>query len=130
MSETESKERIIIKSAIKNDSIGVSISGRFEEVKASFEAICRSVLEGVELNSKSKGEKKQMQIDLMDSYLSAFYDVNPDTVLILYDQFTKGILNIVKNAPDGQPKKEFLEAVMQIITTAFEKFRKDCEEND
>ena len=108
----------------------VGIHGSFPQLLNAFNGISRSILEGISINGRNAGEKKSMQIDLMECYLNAFTDANPDAVLILYDQFTNGLLETVKNAPVGQPKKQFLDAMMQIITKAFEKFKEDCEKND
>ena len=112
------------------ETIRVEFKGTFEDLFNGFEAVSRAALEGVKNKLESKGKIKTAQIELMDRYLRTFMEVNPTSILILYDQLTGGILDMVKNVDDTQPKKEFLDAMMEIITKNFEKFKEDCEKND
>lgn len=112
------------------ETIRVEFKGTLDDLMNSFEAVCRAALEGVKAHCKNKGQIKTAQIELMDRYLRAFMETNPSGVLVLYDQLTNGILELVKNIDDTQPKKEFLDAMMEIIAKSFEKFKEDCEKND
>ena len=111
------------------DTLQVEFKGTLDDLMNSFEAVCRAALEGVKAHCKNKGQIKTAQIELMDRYLRAFMETNPSGLLVLYDQLTNGILEIVKNIDDTQPKKEFLDAMMEIITKSFEKFKEDCDKN-
>lgn len=112
------------------DIIKVEFKGNFNDLFNSFDAVCRAALEGVNQKCKSKGEVKSAQIELMDRYLRTFMEINPSGLLVLYDQLTSGILEMVNFAGNTEPKKKFLDAMMEIITTNFEKFKEDCEKHD
>ena len=112
------------------ETIRVEFKGNFDDLMNSFEAVCRAALEGVKVHYKNKGQIKSAQIELMDRYLRVFMETNPSGLLVLYDQLTNGMLEIVKGVDNTQPKKEFLDAMMEIITKSFEKFKEDCDKND
>lgn len=112
------------------DTLQVEFKGNFDDLMNSFEAVCRAALEGVKVHYKNKGQIKAAQIELMDRYLRVFMETNPSGLLVLYDQLTSGMLEIVSNVDNTQPKKEFLDAMMEIITKSFEKFKEDCDKND
>ncbi len=112
------------------ETIKVEFKGTFEDLFNGFEAVSRAALEGIKGKCESKGQIKSAQIELMDRYLRVFMETNPSGLLVLYDQLTNGILEIVRKVDNTQPKKEFLDAMMEIITKSFEKFKEDCEKND
>lgn len=112
------------------DRLKVEIRGTLEDVMDSFEAICQSSLEAVKIHTQSKGQQKAAQIELMDRYLKTFMQENPTGLLILYDQFTNGILDSIKGVEECKPKKDFLETMMSIITKSFKDFEKDLGKND
>ena len=111
------------------DTLQVEFKGTLDDLMNSFEAVCRAALEGVKAHCKNKGQIKTAQTDLMDRYLRVFMEVNPSGLLVLYDELTSGMLEIVSNVDDSQPKKKFLDAMMEIITKSFEKFKEDCDKN-
>lgn len=120
----------ILKVIEYDEMLKVEFKGNFDDLFNAFEAVSRAALEGIKGKCESKGQIKSAQIELMDRYLRVFMEVNPTSILILYDQLTGGILDMVKNIDDTQPKKDFLDAMMEIITKNFEKFKEDCEKND
>lgn len=110
--------------------MSVAMSGSFNDVLNAFNGVCKGAIEGIKNSTDDKAEIKQMQIDLMQRYLESFCESEPFGVLILFDQFLNGLLDIVKEAENTESKKNFLETMIKIITKAFEDFKKDCEEND
>lgn len=112
------------------ETIKVEFKGTFEDLFIGFEAVSRAALEGIKRQCESKGQIKSAQIELMDRYLKVFMETNPSGLLVLYDQLTNGMIEIIRKVDNIQPKKEFLDTMMEIITKSFEKLKEDCDTND
>ena len=112
------------------ETIKVEFKGTFEDLFISFEAVSRAALEGIKGQCESKAQIQSAQIELTDRYLKVFMETNPSGLLVLYDQLTNGMIEIIRKVDNTQSKKEFLDAMMEIITKSFEKLKEDCDTND
>lgn len=121
----------IIKTENSGEYTTVSIKGTRSEVLNSCNGIFHALFERYK-QEKDKAALKDFQISLFNTFINANLDANPDAILIVYDQFINGILEQLLTSKNGtgESKIKFLNVMMKITTDAFNKFKKDCENND